>query len=226
MNAKQENRFSMAKSVLKALDDNNNIVNALAALAAAKTELNAVVTEIDTLTQAQALQTTAEEKTNAGKAAVVIAMEVIAAAKAYALDKKKPGVAASFNYGTHELGKMRDTILVNTMQLVHDNAKLIVADITDYGADAAKLTSLQKAIDAYAGLLTAPKANMANRSAATKGIATAFEKLNDVIEKIDNMVETKRNSHQDFYNTYKAVRKVGDKGAKPKEEKQPPVQKN
>lgn len=211
MNAKQENRFSMAKSVLKTLDDHTTVVTSLTALATAKTELSTLVAEIDSLTQVQTLKTSAKEKTDAGKVATTIALEVIAAAKAYALDKNKPAIAASFNYTKRELEKMRDTILVNTLKLIKDNANLLAADLAGYGVDAAKLTQLQTATSAYEALLTRPKSNIAARSTATKAMSTAFDKLQDMMEVMDNMVETKRNSHKDFYNTYKAVRKVGDK---------------
>ncbi len=62
---------------------------------------------------------------------------------------------------------------------------------------------------------------MATRSTATKAMSTAFANLAEVREKMDNMIETKRNSHTDFYNTYKSVRKVSDKKGKDVEDKTP-----
>lgn len=223
MNAKQENRFSMAKSVLKTLDDHNTVVTSLTALANAKTELTTLVAEIDSLTQVQSLKTSAKEKTDAEKVATTLALEVIAAAKAYALDNNKPAIAASFNYTKRKLEKMRDTVLVNTLKLIKDNANLLTADLAGYGADATKLTQLQTATSAYEVLLTRPKSNIAARSTATKAMSIAFEKLQDMMQVMDNIVETKRNSHTDFYNSYKVMRKVenrhGGKGKGKDDEK-------
>jgi hypothetical protein len=92
MNAKQENCFSMAKAVLQTLNDNNTVVTALPALAAAKTQLSAVVNVIDTLSQTQSQKVTAKEKTDAEEAAITLAMEVIAAGKAYAFDQNKTAI--------------------------------------------------------------------------------------------------------------------------------------
>lgn len=217
MNAKQENRFSMARAVLQTLNDNNTVVTTLPALATAKSQLTTLVSEIDTLSQVQGQKTTAQVKSGAAKAAIEIGLEVIAAAKAYALDANKPAISASFNYGKTELMRMRDTVLQNTLQLVKDNAALLATDLAAYGADTAKLADLQTAIEDFAAVITQPKTNIAARSTATKGIDAAFKRLADLVEKMDNMIETKRRTHTDFYNTYQSVRKVVDKKGKAKD---------
>jgi hypothetical protein len=208
MNSRNENKLSMAKAVLEALNTNNPIVATIPAFGSAKTELTTVINQIDSLVQTQTRKVTAGDKTIAMNKAVDAAAAIIGVAKAYAMDQNKPSLIASFSYTRTELVKMRDTVLSNTLTLIHDNALAIVTQLADYGITATQLSELKTLADDYAALLSTPRANITAKSTATKALVPAFENMEIILAKLDGFAEGKRNSHKDFYNVYQSSRKL------------------
>ena len=216
MRKREENKLSMARAVQDALGNNTSIVGSVPAFGNAKTELDQVIQEIDGMMQTQIRKVTSADKTKAMNLALDVAIVVIGAARAYALKEDKPSMAALFNYSRSELVKMRDTQLVNTLTLVHDNAVTMLTQLADYGITAAQLTQLQTLTADYNSLLSAPRANILAKSVATQGLATAFEKMDGVLARLDNLAVSKRSSEAEFYNTYTAARKIVDSNGKGK----------
>jgi len=93
------------------------------------------------------------------------------------------------------------------MQQVHDAAKDVLAQLTDYGVTAAILTDLQTKIDAANALLPVRRATVITRRVATAKLAGAFRKMHTLIAKeLDPLVEPLRLTDPDNYALYQAAR--------------------
>jgi hypothetical protein len=112
---------------------------------------------------------------------------------------------------------MRDTSLLSTLRLIKENADLMATQIAAFGADAAQLTELKNATDAYELLSSKPKTDKPKKATATAALATCFANLVKLMKKMDNMVATQQDTRKDVYTNYNSVRKLGNKKVKGKE---------
>ena len=111
-------------------------------------------------------------------------MSVGGAAGVYAYEKGNQTLAAKFEVVESTLKGLRDALLDETAQGIHDQAAALVTSdpvkTADVGLTPAVLTDLQSAITAYGSTLGTPRAAIANRVAVTEAIAAelASERLN------------------------------------------------
>ncbi len=209
MKSIHEIRLRMAKAVQLLFLQNKVKVAALPKLAAASAKLDGMLVKIGEQIQEQQEQTdAAKQKRKATLAVITVALKVIAAAKAFAMDQR-PELLAIFNYSKSKLLRLPDTIRPSILKLIHKNATVIVADLPDYGADAADLAELDMLIKAYEALIGKPKTDQGKKASATAGLDHSFVNFMVLMKQVDNLLETVKKTDQDFYVSYRSVRKVG-----------------
>src|SRR5438874_8292702 len=113
MNNYQENQLSMAKTVQQVLNDNISVVSTVAAFQTAKSDLDNIITSIDSATQSQVEKITgsAKDKKEASRAAIEAVIKLLGPVKSYAKDIGNNAMYDSFNYSRSSFEKMRDTEL-------------------------------------------------------------------------------------------------------------------
>jgi len=100
MNNYQENQLSMSKAVQQVLNDNISIVSTVAAFQTAKTDLDNIITSIDSATQSQVEKITgsAKDKKEAAWAAIEAAIKLLGPVKSYAKTIGNNSLYDKFNY--------------------------------------------------------------------------------------------------------------------------------
>ena len=213
MNLRQINKVTMTKAVQLILTSLGNEPQT-PAFVRTVSDFNNSISSIEGLMQAQAKKVTGTtmDKDAAEDAAIDAALSIIGPIRSYALATSNNSLNEALPYTQSGLKRTRDEMLLNILILIRDTAQLELPNLQDYGIDAAVVNTLSVAIAGYGPLVAAPRAAISVKTAITDALEVAFEDMELVLIRLDGLVEAKRISDPEFYNSYNSARVVVDAG--------------
>ncbi|MES2440124.1 MAG: hypothetical protein V4584_13730 [Verrucomicrobiota bacterium] len=149
---------------------------------------------------------------------------VAGAAGAYAFETKNNTLAAKFDVTATSLGAIREPLLDDAAQLIHDEAAALVTaqpvKMAEFNLTPALLTDLQSAITACSAVLGTPRAAISGRTAITSAIAAEIDRADENLKQIlDRLILQFETDQPLFFTAYQSARKVvpagGGKGDGP-----------
>lgn len=213
MNAIQEAKLTMSRTVEKLCDDFPAIIALIPALAAAVTELKAHIAEILSLDQAIGtdLKGITRDKSVLKSELARFASTVAGAIYAYASFINNNTLAQEVNTNTTKLLRMRDDSLAPRCQAIHDKALELRTELADYNINAQTLTELQTAIDNYQTSTPKQRTAVTDRKVLLKRQTAVFKKIDELFTKrMDKLVATLSPTHPEFVAKYESDREVAD----------------
>lgn len=218
MTDQQEDKLSMYYAVIAAADRHSAIVQGLPAFATHYGEFTAKVDTIRDLLDGQnaGVSGATEAKATARQSMAALAYPVAAAVQAWALANGDSQLADIVGYSQSDFLHSRDTIAEERAQRVHDEAEPRLADLGDYGVDAAMLTNLSNAIAGYHAELVRPQQAIQDRKTVTAGLKTGFASADDVLRnRLDKLVPILAMDHPAFATDWWNSRNIYDSGGGP-----------
>ncbi|KKN10305.1 hypothetical protein LCGC14_1037880 [marine sediment metagenome] len=213
----QENKLSMYISVQTVVNKNDTVWSGLPAFVTAFGEYEGMIQDIQNtrLVQEGDITGVPKDKAQAKEAAIQKALEVSTAVYAYAAKNNNNTLKEKVNYSPSDLRRSRDTVLIDRLQVIHNEANNIVGDLGDYGIDANDLTDLQGLIDAYENLVEEPRAAITNKSEATAALVSLFKQGDALLnEQLDKLMEQFKEDNGKFYTQYFNARIIIDLGVR------------
>jgi len=223
MNQFQENRLSMFYAVQRVMLENNAIWSGTAAIVTTAGDLDARITSLeeDLQTQVRDITGHSKDKTEAEDAMIAQTLDVAGKVMAYATAQGDQALAEAMDITPTELRRYRDSVVAQRCQDVHDSANAVLASLAGYGVDAAKLTALQVAIDAYLSMNPAPRVAITERKNATTEIELLVGETLDLLNRrLDGLIQGYSITEPDFHRQYTDARIIVDLGGR---EEEPPV---
>ena len=211
MNGLQENKLSMYFAVQKVCTDNNGVWTGLPAFVNAFGEFEAVIQGIqDTrVVQERDIKGVTQDKGSAADELIEQAFKVSTAVHAYATEVNNNTLREKINYSLSDLKIARDTLLIDLCQLIHDEATVVVADLTDYGIKAADLADLLSKLSDYELLVAGPRNAITDRSTATVELDILLKQGDDILKnKMDKLLVQFAVSDPEFLTQYTSMRKL------------------
>ena len=205
MNQFQENslrRYNVMKSVL---NTNHSLWNGNAIFAQAVADFLNQFDAINDLNRQQmnSVKGYTEAKLNARMDVIEKTMAHASAAKAYAATINDTELLTICSITRTTLLQARGVDVRALAQNIHIAVSGVIGNLNDYGADANSLLALQNAIDLFAGLMGVPRAEQANKVAATKMLSTAFADIRKIKNnRLTPLMAQYKNTHSDFYTGY------------------------
>lgn len=222
-------RWNMATSTQQVLDKHEAIYDgtsklfSVPALVKVNGELVSVLSLVDgNFKKQQANKAGASlEKGACLKAAADLAFEIADSVGAAAAESGDPDLASKVAFSRAELERGSDKAIITRLESIHEIASGVVEDIgVDYGVTAAKLTDLEKKTAAFTKAHPKPRARINVGSTATKQLKKNFKQLTVLLrQRIDRLMTRFSVSHPDFYNEYKAARRIVQPATNPAEKK-------
>jgi hypothetical protein len=213
MTSKQTAKLNMYHAVDNCLTTNAAQVATVAALGTMQTTLQGYISSIET--QAE-IQETASVGTAADKnviqdilckAASVMAGQV----HAWASSTNNTLLAEQMNISYSDLLRVKDGLLPEHCQTIHDTAQTNLVALAPFGVTAPKITALQLYIDTYHTKSNAPRDAEVLISAATEQVATLIKNADTLLKnQIDKLVNDFAEAQPVFYNQYYAARVIVD----------------
>jgi hypothetical protein len=203
----------MYLAVKAVCDRNSSTIATLPAFADGYTEFGTRLTNIQTLAQNQAVNSTglAADKQQLRKDMAATAATIAKAVYAYAKKVKNNDLAAQADVTASSMTTGRDTAAADLARNVHAAATANLANLAPYGVTAAKLTDFKARIDAYAANLSKPRDAVASSSTATRQLAAEFAAADDALnDQMDALILQFTDTDETFVADYKNARIIVD----------------
>lgn len=213
MNDGQENKLSMYFAVVAACNKHTAAWQALTAFANAYTGFQSEVGDIGSAADEQRAGTTgsAKDKSARRQTMAEAAFPVGTALQAWALVNNDQALAARVYIRFTAYLNIRDTEAEQQARLVHKEATANLASLPDYGVTQQLLDELDAAIAAYHTALTAPRAAITTRKAATAAIKKSFVNADNLLKnRMDKLVPILAPQQPAFATDYWNARMIVD----------------
>jgi hypothetical protein len=221
LNAATATQQALAKH--EAVFDGTNEATGVPALVKASGELDTLLGQtVENFKKQQANKTGASLlKAVCLAEAADLAFEVAESVRAAANEAGDVETAVKVSFSRAELTRGSDKAIQNRLETIHETASEAADDLDldeEYGVDAAKLTMLAKKIEAFAKATPKPRARINAGSAATKALKKNLRQISTLLrERVDRLMTRFEVSHPEFYNEYKAARRIVQPGVTPEE---------
>lgn len=224
MTDKQENKRSMYIAVQNVCNENSDVWSAMPAFTTAFNEFETILAQIDAQSQIQKGSTTGitQNKQKEEDEMIQATVEIAAAVYAYASKVGDNELRDKVNYSPSALGELRDTVLKDVCQSIHDEANNVITQLADYGKTPQDLTQLQSEIDDFTAIIAKPRTAIGTRATATTRLVELFSQADAILKnQIDKLMVTYQNSRAEFYNKYQNSRTIVDLGTRKNPETPP-----
>jgi len=210
MNIYQESKLSMYLAACDYMNANTTILNPLPNFSANQTAFQNAITQIKANGEQQNFDKTviAGSKSQLKQNLVTLAADASRKLTAYAKFTNNQTLLSEVNYSESELKRRADTNLRDAAQGIYDRAQPIVASSATYGITAATQTALLNAINAFNTAIPKPRLGITEKKQSTTQLAKLFKTADTALDNIDTAVEIVRLTQVNFYNGYKAARKL------------------
>jgi len=217
MNYKYLNYLNMLLSVKKFLGENSAVTSVKPAFARAITRLNEKIAAIQALDEKRGERGSGVTGTKSQVKEYLIdnILKTAGAIKAYASENNKPDLIKEGSIKKSDLIKIRELDLVKRADSVYERALSKSADLNDFGVEAADLNSMMDLRNTFSDLISEVGSKQGQRAGKTKSLDTLFEEVKIILEQqVDGLAETFKKDNPSFYNQYKAVRVISDRGGR------------
>ena len=210
MNQRQESCLTMYLATIDYCRQCNEVTSTLPNFDALISELSVTCRQIHMMSQQQIINDTGvtDTKNELKGNLVLLLTDTIRKLSAYAQLSNNKKLMKEIDYNESELRRQADTTLVDIAQLVYQRAEQNMAALAEYQFLDEDRTALLTAMGEYNNLLSGPRYEQANRKIATQQLNHLFAKGQDIVNKMDVLVEIVRTKDSGFYTGYRSVRKV------------------
>lgn len=214
MTSKQESRLSMFLAVKDYLTANATIVSALPNYSGYFTTFQNSITGIQTYAEQQMFDKTGISASKKQLRSTLVALAVDTSRKltAYAKFANNQVLLKETKFTESDLKSSADTALRDYAQGIYDRAQTNLTALTPYGVTAATQTALQAAITTFVASIPKPRLGITDKKLSTIQLANNFDAADTALENIDIIIELVRVTQANFYNGYKAARKIIETG--------------
>jgi len=214
MNIKQENQLSMLITARDYVLQYPTITSPLPNFSANCTTFVNTILLIQGISEQQKISKkgVTGNKNQLKEALIVTTFDYTRKLGAYAKFTNNAVLAQEINFSMSKLHQAADTAVKDFAQIVYDRAQSNISSLATYGITAATQTSLLSAITAYNAVIGKPGVSRSETSQMTKQLIALFKTAHDALACMDAAVEIVRLTQVNFYNGYKAARKVINNG--------------
>lgn len=218
----QENKFSMYLSVQKVTNFHSDVWQELPAF---KSRYSIFEKLIETIREVRLVQEgeitgVTKDKADAQQKAVEKGNEIATAVYAYASVNGDLKLKDRVSYSPSKLKLSRDTILIDSLNVIKNEALKKLPELSDYGLIQEDIDELTALIDRYAEVVENPRQSITNRARSTKELKEYMTKADTILkDQLDKLVNQFKVKSPAFFKQYKGARIIIDRGIPKKEKK-------
>lgn len=215
MNDSLENKLTMYNAVADLLDDNSAKIAPIPALVDSFNNFKALIDDISVKNVQKNSAAAGKTKTKKQLQMELILDTVPVAGALYALGSKtnNPKLMDIGNAKKGTLMHLRDTELPDRIKIIKEHAEANLAQLADFGINAAQLTALENKNISYTNSIGDKESSFAVKYASGKVLTQIFKDADLILDhQIDLMMEQFAASDQQFYLEYKSAREIKDLG--------------
>lgn len=220
MRKRQENKFAMYNTTDSYLSESQVIVESINELNAHHQDFKAKLTAIKSKNDEKknAIMGKAVSKLMARDNVIKSSIKVSAGLYAYAKRSRNIELAEISNVHRSDLGKMRDTELVDGLEALRDLAYSYIRSLETFGVTAAKFDEFKNKITEYDIAVGRSQTGMVRRKGAGKSLTILFTEADDVLVTLDKLVNGLNDEHPEFVRMYNDARLINNLGIRHRKE--------
>jgi hypothetical protein len=212
MNAKQDQRLRMYRAIEEFLTGKDSEVAGLPEFTARRIMLRDTVVLIAMADQEQKnVITGITEAKNAKKDELVaLAADNARKVRAFAVNTGDQELAAGVDFNVSQLRRMKDNELKSFAEILHRKAAENIGNLAPYGITEENQKKLSDQLEAYNQVIDKPRGGLIKKSMATKQLEKLFITADDLVAKMDAVIEIIRLTNPVLYEGYQISRKLVD----------------
>ena len=210
MTTRQESKLSMYLAVKDFLTTNTAIATPLPNYTGFFTSFQNGIAQIQTYSEQQMFDKTglSKNKEILRNTLVMLACDTSRKMQAYAKYANNQLLLTETKFTESDLKKVADNELRDRAQGIYDRAQTNLTALSTYSVTAATQTSLQSAITSFVTAIPKPRLGITDKKLSTAQLANYFAVVDDALDNIDMIIDIVKLTQQNFYNGYKAARKI------------------
>lgn len=206
------NKHRMLVAVVDFLTVNAGRLTFVPAFAGLIEQLQETMANITTQEQAQLASSKGHTQTKLAlrEETINTILDIVKRTRAYAIVTNNMILRDAVNYTPSQLDAMPQDSLVSVASRIIETLGTQLTLLADYGVTQVMLDTLSSQMEAYAAALPGAKRVIASRKTATSGLADEFAAADELLRKIDALMEIISTESPAFYNEYRNVRVIVD----------------
>ena len=211
MTTRQQNKLSMLLLVTDNLSKTpQTTLQSMPGFNQMRTELNQTITEIRHNSENQLANRTGYSitKTNLKAQMVIIAANLADCLQAFADSTNNTVLKQEMKITKTKLTRLRAATAADVTKFIIDTATQNLAAAAPFGVTQTIINQLTQITNDFNQNITLPQANIQKRKVITKTIASLFEHTNQLIQRMDTLVNILQLTNPDFYQKYYYTRKT------------------
>jgi len=214
MTDREEHRFSMYLTVDDLLLQNTSITNPLPNFPAISGEFHGCIQKITSVRGTQELDKTGitAKKNLLRDELIQKLLDILRKIEAYAVVSANIQLEHEVHYTESSLKYTGDSILMDICLVIHERAKTNLEALNTYGITDTVLTAFLNDITNFALTIPKPRAGRVEKKGATASLKETFTEADNLLIKIDALIEVVRLTQPEFYKNYKNSRIIIDTG--------------
>lgn len=213
MTSKQEIKYVMEQTTRDFLGRNKEITDKLPTFNALFPHLTSNLQQIGDICGLKVADKTgtAVKKEQLRTSLATKAFGIAIKTEAYAKINGNPVLATEIHFTESELLRTTDTKLIDKANLIYIKANANIDKLAEYGVTPEMLTELKGTISLLNAEIPSMRIERTEAKSSTAQLNMLLKENDQILEKVDLLVEVVRTSHPEFYNQYKSIRKVQGK---------------
>jgi hypothetical protein len=211
----QESKLNMYLAVRNFIIPNDAIAKSIPYFSVKYAPFETSIKEIQGIAEMQkeAITGIAKEKRKLKDSLIKISADYSKMLAAIAKFAKDDNLMDKVRFRISELSRMTDVALKDYSQIIYAKVDANIAKLSEYEITADTQKVYKELINAYDASLSGPRTGIAEKSQTTKKLAALFNTADAALLELDFAIEAGQPKQPDFYNRYKAVRKIVDAGS-------------
>jgi hypothetical protein len=216
MNSRIENKISMWLVLRVFLQGKVTITTALPGFAELLSHFSSIVDDVLGIMNALGIvfKGYAEEKHEVENQICTKTSEIAGMIKAYAIISGNKLLQEQMSITRTSMMRMSDTVKLAKAQEVHTKAEDLQEDVETYGVTEAIIAELLSLITIYVAVLPQPRQGIVDHKHTNEELNKKVAAGDEIVMKMDALVEIKRYSEPQFYSDYWASHKIIDTGSR------------
>lgn len=213
-----QNKKRMIETVTDKLEKNNDKLSVVPVLPAFVLELRQKIDQINSTHEVQlgGSEGFTQTKKDLREKLTTGLLAIINRAKTYALVTNDQLLKSTVNYAAYQLEVMSQENFASLADRILNACASHINDLKDYGLTEQMISETRADHAAYVAAKTGPKQAIVTRKSATSGLVILFSEADEVLVKIDAMMEIVRETEPALYADYKSLRMIDNLRGKSK----------
>lgn len=210
MTNKQESKFKMSLSTDEFLVKNESLTKDLPEFGTTITGFRNTLGRIKIIDgqQKNVITGVTKNKRDVKKALITLAAENSVKVFAFAKVSNNKPLMDEVNFSMSDLARMTDVAFRTHADELNKKMVALLESLGKYGITADTQKKYEEALAEYENTLVKPRIGIAEKRGATKELRTLFTSLDEHLSKLDAIIGIIRYNEVNFYNGYRAVRRM------------------